>query len=234
MRLEVCVDAFESVLTAKAAGADRVELCSALNIGGLTPSYGLLDQVRFVEELDKAVMIRPRSGNFVYSQKEIETMTYDVEWVKKLGYKEIVVGILTAEGYLDLAAMAYFVALAAPMKVVLHRAFDVAREPEKDIPHLIDMGIVRILTSGQQDTAIVGASYIRQIQEKFGQHITIMPGSGVNAECLPALMAQTGCGEYHMSGRLGRSSDKHVEDLVGYADYDTIRRVRLLGDSFFK
>jgi len=241
--LEVCVDSFKSLLIAKEAGANRIELCSALNIGGLTPSFGLMKQAREVEDIEIFAMIRTRSGDFLYDESEFETMKKDVELAKKMEFHGIVTGILLENGKIDLERMKEIVELANPLKVVLHRAFDDADEPEKDIPALIDMGILRILTSGQRKNALEGASFIADIQREYGDKITIMPGAGINAKNIEEIHNIVKCQHYHMSGKVNLGSKmkytgymKRMETpdselLVEEANYDNIKAVRDALDS---
>ncbi|SFI37050.1 copper homeostasis protein [Tindallia magadiensis] len=238
MVLEVCVDSYTSLMTAIKAGADRIELCSALNMGGLTPSYGFMQQAKDVSGVEIYVMIRPRSGDFLYDDGEYETMKKDVEKVKKEGFHGIVIGFLKADGRLDLERLEEMVKLADPLKVVLHRAFDDANQPEKEIPKLIEMGIQRILTSGQRKTATEGVEYIQSIEKEFGKEITIMPGAGVSAENIETLYKKTGCTHYHMSGKtevgsrmeyrecIQRSQTPPQEFMLQRADYEKIRAAK--------
>lgn len=246
MILEVCVDSFKSLQIAKEAGADRIELCSALNLGGLTPSYGLMDQARQVEDLEIFIMIRPRSGDFLYDLDEFETMKRDIGLAKQMGFDGIVTGILKDDGRIDLDRMKELVDLAHPLKTVLHRAFDDALDVEKDIPDLIEMDVIRILTSGQRPSALEGAAYIGKLERLYGDRITIMPGAGINADNLIELYKLTGCRNYHMSGRRKIPSrmvyrdyvermNTEEEDLVLHeAFYEDIRAVRDLLDSLDK
>lgn len=216
MTLEVCVDSFLSLKTAVAAGADRIELCSALNLGGLTPSFGLMQQaVGFREAirdkgckaLEVVAMIRPRSGDFCYTDEEFETMAADIGQAKAMGFDGIVTGILLPSGGLDLVRIQALATLAKPMTVVLHRAFDCAVNPERDMPALIEMGIDRLLTSGQCASALEGGAYIRDLQIAYGHLITIMPGAGVHRETIQELVAVTDCTHYHMSGKCTVASE---------------------------
>ena len=239
MILEVCVDSLSSLLTAKKAGANRIELCSSLKSGGLTPSYGLMRQASKIEGLEIFVMIRPRSGDFLYDEYEFETMKYDIELVKEMGFDGIVTGILKADGKIDIKRMRELVELASPLQVVIHRAFDRAKDPEPDINNLIEMGICRILTSGQQANALLGANYIRDIQEKHGDKITIMPGSGVNHLNVEEIYKVTKCTNFHLSGRLKLESkmsyrngiDGENEYIIEKADFDLIKSIREVLDS---
>lgn len=238
MILEVCVDSLTSLLTAKEAGADRIELCSALNLGGLTPSYGLMKQVRSLSGLEIVVMIRPRSGDFLYDENEFQCMKSDIQLAKEMGFDGIVTGVLKSDGKIDLARMEELAKEAYPLKTVLHRAFDHAKDPDRDIQALIQMGISRILTSGQREYAVQAADYIAKIQDEYGDKITIMPGSGVNADNIEELHKITGCYNYHLSGKVnigskmeyrgsvGRMKIADSEFIVERADYDLIKGAR--------
>lgn len=201
MKLEVCVDSYTSLLTAVNAGADRIELCSALNLGGLTPCYGLMKQAKTVKGIEIVVMIRPRSGDFLYDNHEFETMKNDIRLAKEMEFDGIVTGVLLKDGKIDMERMKELVTCAHPLPVVFHRAFDQAKDPFEDVKQLIDMGIVRILTSGQRSHALEGAKYIARLQEVYGDYMTIMPGCGVNAGNLEELYRLTKCTHYHLSGK---------------------------------
>lgn len=238
MILEVCVDSYTSMITAKKAGADRIELCSALNIGGLTPSYGLMKKAKDLKDIEVFVMIRPRSGDFLYDDNEFETMKDDIIIAKEMGFQGVVTGILLNSGKIDIDRMKELVKIAHPLKVVLHRAFDDSKDPMDDIPKLIEMGICRILTSGQRQNALEGASYIGQLQKTFRDYITIMPGCGVNANNLEEVYKLTGCTNFHLSGKVNvgskmeyrecteRMNTPSSEFIVERADYNLIKRAR--------
>ncbi|WP_202709927.1 copper homeostasis protein CutC [Sporosalibacterium faouarense] len=238
MILEVCVDSYTSIITAKKAGADRIELCSALNIGGLTPSYGLMKKAKEIKDIEIFVMIRPRSGDFLYDSNEFETMKHDIDIVKQMGFDGIVTGTLLPNGSIDIDRMKELVKHAYPLKVVFHRAFDDAREPMKDITKLIEIGVCRILTSGQRANALEGADYIAKIQEKFGDSITIMPGCGVTSDNVEAIYRRTKCTNYHMSGKVNvgsqmkyrecvkRMNTPKDEFVIEMADYNLIKKAR--------
>ncbi|WP_017415364.1 copper homeostasis protein CutC [Clostridium tunisiense] len=243
MILEVCVDSYTSMITAKKAGADRIELCSALNIGGLTPSYGLMKKAKELKDIEVFVMIRPRSGDFLYDDNEIETMKSDIILAKEMGFQGIVTGILLSDGKIDIVRMKELVKIAHPLKVVLHRAFDDAKDPIEDVPKLIEMGICRILTSGQRKNALEGANYIGEIQKNFGGFITIMPGCGVNANNLEEIYKLTGCTNFHLSGKVNvgskmeyrectkRMNTANSEFIIERADYRLIKRAREVLDT---
>lgn len=246
MILEVCVDSYTSMLTAKNAGADRIELCSALNIGGLTPSYGLMKQASEMRGIEVFAMIRPRSGDFLYDDNEFQTMKNDIEIVKEMGFDGIVTGILKSDGKIDLIRMRELTKLAHPLKVVLHRAFDDAKDPISDIPDLIDMGICRILTSGQRANALEGAEYISDIQNKFGDKITIMPGCGVNSGNIEEIYKISRCKDYHLSGKtdvgskmeyrenIKKMNTPESEFVVERADFNLIKKARDVIDNIRK
>ncbi|WP_432402082.1 copper homeostasis protein CutC [Wukongibacter sp. M2B1] len=243
MILEVCVDSYTSMITAKDAGADRIELCSALNIGGLTPSYGLMKKAKEIRDIEIFVMIRPRSGDFLYDDNEFETMKQDISIVKQMGFDGIVTGILLRDGRIDIDRMRELVKIAYPLKVVLHRAFDDAKNPMRDIPRLIKIGVCRILTSGQRANALEGANYIAEIQEKFGDSITIMPGCGINAGNIEQMYKITKCTHYHLSGKVNVGSQMEYREcikrmdtpksefVVERADYDLIKKARDIIDN---
>ena len=243
MKLEVCVDYYNSMVTAKSAGADRIELCSALNIGGLTPNYGLMKKAKEIKGVEIFVMIRPRSGDFLYDDNEFEIMKNDISIAKQMEFDGIVTGILLSDGRIDIDRMRELVKIAYPLKVVLHRAFDDAKDPMEDIGKLIEMGVCRILTSGQRANALEGADYIAKIQERFGDSITIMPGCGVNAGNIEEIYRLTGCTHYHLSGKVDIGSQMEYRECIKrmntpmsefvleIADYDLIKRARDIIDN---
>lgn len=246
MILEVCVDSIDSLLIAKQARANRIELCSTLGLGGLTPSYGLMKQARDIEELEIFIMIRPRSGDFLYNSLEYATMKEDIKIVKELGFDGIVTGFLLANGKIDLKRVEEVVELASPLEVVFHRAFDHGKDPEKDIGSLIDLGVKRILTSGQREDALKGAEYIRSLQDRYGSKIEIMPGAGINPENIKEIYKRTGCRNYHMSGRVNIASQMEYREsrqrmntpveefIVEKSDYRKIKKVRTILDKLNK
>lgn len=198
--LEVCAASMQSVAAAAAGGAHRIELCSALSLDGLTPSMGM---IRIVKErfpqLTLHVLIRPREGNFVYNDVELATMQSDIIECRKAGADSVVVGALTSEGDIDLAAMQRLMEAADTMPVTFHRAFDVCRHPEEALEQIIALGCRRILTSGQQPTAEQGIPLLHRLNQQADGRIILMPGGGVNATNAPLILQQTGCTEIHAS-----------------------------------
>lgn len=190
----------QSVAAAAEGGARRIELCSALSLDGLTPSMGM---IRIVKErfpqLTLHVLVRPREGNFVYNDVELATMQSDIIECRKAGADSIVVGALTPEGDIDLAAMQRLMEAADTLPVTFHRAFDVCHHPEEALEQVIALGCRRILTSGQQPTAEQGIPLLHRLNQQADGRIILMPGGGVNATNAPLILQQTGCQEIHAS-----------------------------------
>ena len=199
--LEICAGSVTSCLAAQEGGAARVEFCDNLLEGGTTPSYGAIARAREKLRIALNVIIRPRGGDFLYSDIEFEVMERDIAACKKLGVDGVVIGLLTADGDIDVARAKALVELAAPMPVTFHRAFDVARDPFKALEDIIDTGCNRLLTSGQEASAPEGAALISRLREAAGERLVIMPGAGVRLNNIAQLVAETGCSEYHTSGR---------------------------------
>lgn len=200
MQVEVCAFSIESCLNAQRAGAYRVELCGGMYEGGTTPSYGLIERARAVLSIQLYVMIRPRGGDFCYNDEEFAVMQSDIKAAKDLGADGVVLGILSPNGEVDIARTSELVALAKPLGVTFHRAFDMAIEPFEALEAVIQTGTERILTSGQQNTAVKGSGLIQQLTQKAIGRIEIMAGAGVNAENAP-LLAKTGVQALHLTGK---------------------------------
>jgi len=199
--IEVCIDSIESAINAEAGGADRVELCDNLAEGGTTPSAGLIRAVSAQIGIGLQVMIRPRGGDFLYSSAEIEAMKYDIQVAKDLKADGVVFGCLTREGDVDLERMAELMAVARPMKVTFHRAFDMVQDPMRALDMLISLGVDRVLTSGLQPTAPEGADVIAKLVSHARSRIIILAGGGVRPHNIQHLIEQTGVRECHVSGR---------------------------------
>lgn len=201
MKLEICVDSYESILNAKNAGADRLELCSALDLYGLTPSVGLVDIAVATAEIEVFAMLRPRPGNFLYTELEFENIKQDIMVLKQRDIDGFVFGALNPDGSLNLPMIQEVVELAFPKKVALHRAFDYSSNGEDDIEKLIEMGMIRILTSGKKEKAVDGLDLLKDLEEKYGNRIEIMAGSGVKADNIHEIYQKTGIKNYHLSAR---------------------------------
>lgn len=199
MIIEVAVDSVESAIAAEEEGAQRIELCDNLNEGGTTPSFGMIRTAVTNTDIDVAVMIRPRGGDFLYSDAEFEVMKLDVIVAKEAGAHCVVFGLLDAQGNIDIMRTKALVDLARPMEVCFHRAFDMAAEPFKSLEILIELGIDRVLTSGQKKKALFGTKLIAEMVEHANGRIQIMPGSGVNAENVNKIVRETKVNDIHFT-----------------------------------
>ena len=200
--LEICCSNWRSALAADLAGAHRIELCTGLADGGITPSAGLVQQCVNQLNLYVHVLIRPRAGDFLYSKEELAIMRKDVAFCKEQGVQGVVFGFLNADGSVDKQRTCEFVELAHPMKTTFHRAFDRCAHPFMALDDLIDLKIDYLLTSGQKATAMEGASMIRQLVEQAKGRIKIMAGSGVRTHFLKELMEKTKASAFHLSARV--------------------------------
>lgn len=204
--IEVCVDSLESARAAEEAGANRIELCQALFEGGLTPSAGLLESVRKNVCLEIAVMIRPRGGDFCYTEDEFEVMKRDLVWAKTHGAELIVLGVLEADGTIHRERTRMLCDLAAPLPVTFHRAFDMTVDPRAALETLIDLGAERVLTSGQERTALEGLDLIAELVRQAGDRIIVMPGGGLSERNLAKVLRISGAREFHVSASSTRES----------------------------
>ena len=196
--LEASVYSVEGVIAAKEAGADRVELCDNIQEGGTTPSYGMIRQAQAVG-LPLFVIIRPRGGDFVYSSSEVDVMLDDIALCKQLGVEGVVLGLLLPDGSIDIENTSRLVDAARPMKVTFHRAFDMCCDPDAALQQLAGLGIERILTSGQRNTALEGKEFLARLNRNLPEGIKLLIGSGVNAGNLKKLHNAIQADEYHMS-----------------------------------
>lgn len=197
--VEVAVDSVAGAQAAERAGAARVELCSALLEGGLTPSLGLLAAVREAVTIPVFAMIRPRGGDFLYSAAEFDVMTRDARIAIDHGAGGVVTGVLAADGELDRERMARLRDIAIERPMTCHRAFDLVEDPFAALATLEELGIDRVLTSGQAASAPAGSDRIAQIVEAAGDGVRVMAGAGVRAENAAELARATGCHELHLS-----------------------------------
>ena len=206
MKVEICVDNLESVITANQFPIDRIELCSALAVGGLTPNLGFIQQAQQISTIPLALMIRPRAGDFLYSEDEIQIMLNDIATAKQLGIQAVVFGALSANGEIDLATMELLVKASQGMEITFHRAFDLCKDPFVALEQLIDLGCHRILTSGQAETAFDGIPVIQQLVKQANGRIQIMAGCGINADNVKQIIEQTQVPEIHFSAKGQRKS----------------------------
>lgn len=209
MKLEICANSYQSAKNACDAGAHRIELCQELSVGGITPSYGLLKQVIEHLEIPVFVLIRPRGGNFVYSEDEFEIMKHDIELCKDLGCQGIVSGVLNADRTIDLKRTKELVELSRPLKFTFHRAFDEVVNPKEALEQLIDLGVERLLTSGQKQSAELGIDLLKELYELSNVRITILAGGGINSENV-SKFKEAGLKEIHASA----SSQLETDDSL--------------------
>jgi len=200
-KFEICANSVESCIAAQEGGADRVELCAGIPEGGTTPSYGMIKTARENITIGLNVIIRPRGGDFLYSELEITEMLQDITAAKALGADGLVFGCLTPDGDVDMEAMRRLMDVAGNTPVTFHRAFDHTRDPYKALEDIISLGCSRILTSGCMPTAIEGTATLAELVRKAEERIIIMPGCGIR-ECNIAETARlSGAREFHFSAR---------------------------------
>lgn len=200
--VEVCANGVESCLAAQQGGADRVELCAGIPEGGTTPSYGEIKVARRVLTTTRLhVIIRPRGGDFLYSDLEVERMAADIAVCRDLGVDGVVFGCLTADGTIDVEKNRYLMECSQEMSVTMHRAFDRAADPEQALEQIIALGFNRILTSGQQPKAIQGVDLLARLNRQAAGRIILMAGSGVTEQNIKEIRDVTGLNEFHFSGR---------------------------------
>jgi copper homeostasis protein len=209
--LEIATSDFQTTKSAVEGGADRIELCANLAEGGTTPSYGTIYQCR--EEFDVLLypIIRPRGGDFLYTDDEYEVMLHDLKLCKQSGCDGVVIGLLNADGTIDVKRTEAMIEIAYPMGVTFHRAFDRCKDPFQAMEQLIRIGCERILTSGQKPTAPEGIELIAELNRVADHRIIIMPGSGVRKENIKMLAEKTNCTEFHSSLR---SREKGMMEFI--------------------
>lgn len=199
--IEIATTDFITTKAAVAGGADRIELCASLAEGGTTPSYGTILQCREAFDVDLFPIIRPRGGDFLYTEEEFRIMLKEVKLCKEVGCEGVVIGLLQADGSIDLKRTEALVQAAYPLEVTFHRAFDRCNDPFEAIEKLIAIGCQRILTSGQKPTVMEGLETLAALVRAADDRIIIMPGSGVRKENIKLLAEKTGAVEFHSSLR---------------------------------
>jgi copper homeostasis protein len=226
--IEVCVEGIDGFLAAQDAGADRVELCAALVEGGLTPSLGTVRLALAHARIPVHVIVRPRGGDFLYSEMEFLSMLDDVEQLAELGAAGVVIGCLDADGAIDEARMRELVGCAGDISVTCHRAFDMTRDPHDALEALVRCGIDRVLTSGQRDSGPDGAELLRALVEQAGDRIVVMGCGGLDASTIAALRDKTGLAELHFAALADiPSAMRYRNPHVGMGGSDLDREYRL-------
>lgn len=200
MILEVCVDSVESAVNAEAGGADRIELCGDLIVGGVTPSLALFERIREKTNIPIHVLLRPRFGDFLYSEEEMEILIRQANMFADAGADNLVIGCLTPDGRLDLEAMNRIIDAAKGTPVNLHRAFDMCRDLDEALEDAKKLGIISILTSGGYASALEGIEVLDRLKKHAG-NIDIMAGAGMNAKNIKYMMEHSSLTAYHMSGK---------------------------------
>jgi copper homeostasis protein len=200
--LECCVDSVESAMEAEKGGANRIELCSALVIGGLSPSKALFEKVKENVSIKIHVLLRPRFGDFCYTQFEHEIIKQEIRMFKELGADGVVIGTLNPDGSLNMEQMQELVEEANGMSITLHRAFDMSADPFKTLEDVKQLGIHTILTSGQRNSCIDGKELLGELVEKADGKVDILIGGGVDVSVIPMLYESTKATSYHMSGKV--------------------------------
>jgi copper homeostasis protein len=198
--VEVVVDSVESAVAAQSGGAGRVELCVGLGEGGLTPSAGMIAECRERITIPLYVMIRPRGGDFLYSDAEIEVMRRDIRQARALGADGVVLGLLLPDGTVDIARTRKLMTHARPLDVTFHRAIDVSRDPLEALDALLAIGVDRVLTSGQATSALAGAKTIARMVQRAANRLVILPGGRINEKNAARIVERTGARELHVRG----------------------------------
>ncbi|GAL21579.1 cytoplasmic copper homeostasis protein cutC [Vibrio maritimus] len=224
-QLEVCIDNIESLAYAIAGGATRIELCSSLALGGLTPNAGLIKQAVQSSSIPIYVMIRPRQGDFLYDCDDVEIMAEDIRTAAKYGASGVVLGLLDKEGHVDMPRSIRLVKLARELDlgVTFHRAFDQCRHPEQALEDVIALGCERILTSGLAANASEGVATLNAMVQQAEGRIAIMAGAGVSSDNVASIIASSGVNEVHLSGKSTRQSKMHYiadDAKMGASDID--------------
>lgn len=205
-QFEICANSVESCLAAQEGGAQRVELCAGIREGGTTPSYGEMAIARELLDIKLHAIIRPRGGDFLYSDQEISIMEKDIQLAKEIGVDGVVFGCLTSDGEIDIMQTKRLVEASKGLSVTFHRAFDQSAHPFKAMEELIELGIDRILTSGQRQTAEKGLPLIKELIRISDDRIIILPGSGINEHNIKHIATESGAMEFHFSARENRES----------------------------
>ncbi len=204
--VEVCVDSIESLNNALLGGADRIELCSSLPLGGISPSYGLIQYAVRHSNVPVYAMVRPRSGDFLFTADEVAMMCDEIQFLKDMGVSGIVIGALTQDANVDRQAVKRWLDNAKGLGVTFHRAFDLVNDIGSTLEELIELGCERVLTSGGCITAYEGINHLKSLIDQADGRISVMPGCGVNKLNAKAIIESTGASEIHLSAKVTHRS----------------------------
>lgn len=199
--LEVCANGIHSAINAQQAGADRIELCENLDGGGTTPSSGTIKLAREKLSIPIHVLIRPRAGDFIYSNEEFEIMKRDIEFCQSNGINGVVLAVLKSDGTIDMERCKELVQLAKPMSITFQRAFDFVKDPFVALEEIISLGCDRILTSGQKQNVLEGSELIHHLVQLANNRIILLAGAGINEENIQEVVRRTGTNEFHFSAK---------------------------------
>lgn len=211
--LEICAGSIKSALAAKEGDADRIELCDNMAVGGTTPSYGMIATCKKLIDIPVFPIIRPRGGDFVYSSEEFEVMKEDIRVCSELECEGVVFGILRKDGSVDMDRCSELLAIAKPMKITFHRAFDQCNDLQRGLEDIIRLGFDRILTSGGKMYAAEGIEILKDLVDQSRGRISIMPGSGITHTNLPDLINKTGAFEFHGTAKKQSPDNLNPEGL---------------------
>ena len=245
VKIEICLESVESVITTEKGGADRVEFCADLFEGGTTPSLGTFKVAKANSSIVMSVMIRPRGGDFCYSDLEFEAMKEDIRLFKEAGADCVVFGILTPDGEIDVKRNKALIELARPMEVTFHRAFDMTRNAERSLETLIGLGVDRLLTSGLEATVMEGLETLASLVKQAGDRIIVMPGCGITERNFAFLDSKVAAKEYHVflpgttESRMTYRPDhiymggmlRQAEFAVSHTDLSRVKSVTKIGSS---
>lgn len=227
MKVEICANGLESAVIANRTGADRIEICKDLSVGGLTPEREVLELVKQVVDIPVHVLIRPRDSDFCYNETEFKTILDDIAYCRSAGFAGVVSGILDRNNRLDKERLARMVKEASPLSFTFHRAIDLCKDPVQAVESLVALGVDRLLSSGQKASAAEGLSLLKQLHAEFGKDIEIMPGGGVDQKNI-VLFKQAGFSSVHLSAtrKSGeRSTDLFNSHVHGHSDPEIIKAV---------
>jgi copper homeostasis protein len=230
-QLEICVERIESAHAARQGGAQRIEVCGALSASGITPSLGLVEHCLELDSIQVMMMIRPHGGGFCYHEYEQQTMLRDIQQAQRLQVHGVVFGALQPDGSIDREFCKRLIAAARPLSITFHRAFDLARDPRQALDDLLELGIDRLLTSGQAATALAGANGLRELVRRAGKELQIVAGGGVRTGQIADLVAATGVHEIHGSasdgGAFSQSDPLGIVHPVRTTQVDVVRAMAI-------